>query len=43
MSFLKNFQFKVDSSQQVLTMAKVGMGDEDNKKSKTGTKKKSPK
>jgi aspartyl protease family protein len=43
MSFLKNFQFKVDSSQQVLTMAKVGMGDEDNKKSKTNSKKKSSK
>ena len=43
MSFLKNFQFKVDSNQQVLTMAKVGMGDEENKKTKSGSKKKPPK
>lgn len=43
MSFLKNFQFKVDSKQQVLTMAKVGMGDEENKKTKSGSKKKPPK
>jgi aspartyl protease family protein len=43
MSFLKNFQFKVDSNQQVLTMAKVGMGDEENKKTKSGSKKNPPK
>ena len=32
MSFLKNFQFSIDSNHQTLTMSKVGMGDGDNKK-----------